>query len=104
MLMPIYTPFKKAVATISHTANGESSGSGAARTFSSTALGTAADNRYIIVSIGTTGGGGGTDDCNSVTVGGTGLSKLVSKSHTGKNCWQNWYWCLGGLWHRHNGR
>ena len=91
MLMPIYTPFKKAVATISHTANGESSAaSTAVRTFSSMSIGTAASNRVVIVSIGTTGGGGGTDDCNSVTVGGTGLSKLVSKLHTDHQLCQIW--------------
>jgi len=89
-LFPIYSPASAAVATITFTANGESTGTGAARTFSSTAIGTAADNRVIIVSVGTTGGGGGTDDCTSVTVGGTGLSKLVSKVHTDHQIAQIW--------------
>jgi hypothetical protein len=90
MLMPIYSPHSPVVATIAFTANGELTGVGSTKTFSSMALGTAADNRYIIVSIGTTGGGGGTDDCNSVTVGGTGLSKLVSKTHTDHQIAQIW--------------
>jgi len=79
------------VATITFTANGESdAASTAVRTFSSTAIGTAADNRVIIVSVGTTGGGGGTDDCTSVTVGGTGLSKLISVLHTDHTIAQIW--------------
>ena len=89
-LFPIFAPATAAAATISFTANGELTGTGSARTFSSMALGTAADNRYIIVAIGTTGGGGGTDNCNSVTVGGTGLSKLVSKNHTDHQIAQIW--------------
>ena len=91
MLMPIYSPHNPNVATITFTANVDSTtASTAVRTFSSTAIGTAADNRVIIVSIGTTGGGGGTDDCTSVTVGGTGLSKLISVLHTDHTIAQIW--------------
>ena len=90
-LIPIYSPFKKNVATIAYTDNKVSgTASTAVRSFSSCNIGTASDDRVVIVSIGTGGGGGGTDDCTSVTVGGTSLTKQFSRLHTDHVIGQFW--------------
>ena len=89
--LPIYTPFKKSVAAVTYTDNKVSdAASTAVRSFSSCDIGTASDDRVVIVSIGTSGGAGGTDDCNSVTVGGTSLTKQFSRLHTDHNIAQFW--------------
>jgi hypothetical protein len=90
-LFPIFAPVTAAAATVTYTDNKVSdAASTAIRTFNSVDIGTASDDRVVIVSIGTGGGGGGTDDCTSVTVGGTALTKQFSRLHTDHLIAQFW--------------
>jgi hypothetical protein len=70
-------------ATIAFTASAQSSADATAYTFSSQALGTAADNRTIVVFAGYHASGGAGTDVSSITVGGTGLSEVLDTDDGG---------------------
>jgi len=78
-------------ATVAYTDNKVSAAaSTAVRTFTGVNIGTASDDRVVIVAIGTGGGGGGSDDASSVTVGGVSLTKQFSRLHTDHLIGQFW--------------
>jgi len=84
--IPIYSPHHPSAATITYTDNKVSSSAATAvRSFSSCAIGTASDDRVIIVGAGTSGGGGSGDSIASITVGGTALANQFSRVHTDHN-------------------
>jgi hypothetical protein len=85
MLMPIYSPYSKSVASIVYTATAVSAASATVYTFSSQALGVAASDRLIVVSSdnydGTTSG---------ITVAGVAATAVVQASGTNSRAglWQ----------------
>ena len=80
-LVPVFAPTNVPDATISFEAHGESSADATSYTFSSTALGTAAANRTIVVAVGYHSSGS-VVAINSITVGGTGLSSTLSTAES----------------------
>lgn len=71
-------------ATVLYTANAVTTTSTTTFTFSSLAIGTAGSNRVIVVTIHSQGGSD-TDKPTNVTVGGTGLSEIVSNEGSDSN-------------------
>ena len=77
--MPIYTPFKKAVAVATFAATAKNStGSQSSFTFSSVSIGTASADRKVVVSAATSGSGHDTTGVTGLTIGGTSATKAIS--------------------------
>ena len=78
MLMPIYTPFKKAVAVATFAATAKNStGSQAVFTFSGHNIGTASADRKVVISASTTGSSSDATGVTGITVGGVSATKAI---------------------------
>ena len=92
MLMPIYTPFKKSVATITFAGQTVQNTSASTFTFSGHAIGSASADRKVLVAANTTGGSSDSTGVSGLTIGGTSATKAISAfSSSGRVHCELWY-------------
>ena len=76
--LPIYTPFKKAVAVATFSATSiNAQGSASVFTFSSHNIGTASADRKVVIAASTTGGSSDATGITGITVGGVSAAKAI---------------------------
>ena len=89
-LFPVFAPVASAPATVSYTDNPVSTADLTTYTFSSAALGTAAADRIIVVSVTTKASGGAARTVSSLTIGGVSGTEIAALTTGGVNI-AMWY-------------
>ena len=82
MLMPIYTPLKKSVATVSFASTAEDEVNRTNYTFSSQSIGTASADRKVVIVINASGAG--VNDITGCTIGGSAATEEQSSGVQGE--------------------